>query len=265
MSFLVMFHNEKLYVQKRHSRFKVELRSSVSYFFKVSLVACSCIGLIWCGKNLYNPVRFPIRYVKILGNGSDAAHAALREALKPFEKNKLFYINLKALTTQIKQWTWVERVTLWHLLPGTLVIRLYTRIPIAIFQPSAPHNNRSPQLLDKTGYAFDAPEHTIIKDLPILVGTDEQRSQLIQGYYALDALLKSHTLRIAQIHLDPENRYSVTLTNGIQLLLGHLMPYIQLQKLLDAHPNILQQAHKIALLDLRYPTGMAVTWRESTV
>jgi cell division protein FtsQ len=258
-----MLQNRKFYVRNSYQRLNRGYQLVGAYFFKLSLVIFSVVSTVWIGQSLYNPSFFPVRYIKIIGNGSEQAKAAVKKAIEPFETKGLFRINFQTLEAQSKQWTWMERMRVWRIVPGVLMIQLRTRVPVAIFQSDTIPPEQCTQWLDRTGYLFDVVPYITVTHLPKLIGSREQLHHLLQCYQALEALLKPQSLQIASIYLDPAARCCVVLTNGIRLLLGHLDPYKKIQQLFDVHPSVLHQADKIEQLDLRYPTGMAVTWRES--
>jgi cell division septal protein FtsQ len=231
----------------------------------LAIAVFSVVGLMWYVQRLYTSPLCAIRYVHILGNDSKQVKNTLQKTVAPLSGNGLFQISAKALESELKGWDCVERITLWRIFPCLLIIRVYTRVPIAIFQSDVTTVDQPTQWLDKTGFIFTSAPQITIKQLPRLIGSKEQATHLLRRYQALDALLKNQALQVDIIRLDTENRCYIELSNGIRLLFGHLDPCKQLQKLLHAHPFVLHQADKIAALDLRYSTGMAITWRESTI
>ena len=257
-----MLHNGKFFIHKPRKSFQLIRRLALKHFLKLWLVVLVTITGIGLGQKFS---WFPIRYVKIVGSNSAELNTALRQTIKPLMQDSAQPINFSMLESRLKQWTCVERITLWSILPYTLIIHLNVREPVAIFQSNDKTSDQCDQWIDRSGFLFNSSSYTAKTPLPKLIGSREQSNQLLEYYQGLGGLLKSQSLRIATVHLDTENRCSVMLTNGIELLLGHFDPIKQMQQLIENHAFALHQPNKIAKLDLRYPSGMAVTFRETSL
>lgn len=135
--------------------------------------------------------------------------------------------------------------------------------PVAMLEYATEGQGTDKYYFNQNGNCFKATENELALNLPTLVGDPEKSHALWKQYNTLNQYLRPYQLNIAVLNLASISRCHVKLSNGIQLFFLHTNLMAQLQRLLDLHPELLHQPEKIAVLDLRYPDGIAITWHEN--
>ena len=87
---------------------------------------------------------------------------------------------------------------------------------------------------------------------------------MLQQYQAIAKLLRKYDLEVASLTKSHHHRWMVELTNGWQINVGkgQLMEKMQrFAMLLKNQP--LAHRNDIAVIDMRYPNGVAIKWLEN--
>jgi cell division protein FtsQ len=231
-------------------------------FFKFSLTVFGVVGMIWFYQTLCSLPQFSIHNIEIMGNFSDKTKQTLQENIQSVTKEGLLRCNTRTLRTHLlKRKPWIKNIIIHRKLPGTLVIHIQPRSPAAVFK-SPDQNNL--QWIDASGKCFTLVDSIPIAHIPTIIGPMEKLFELFQWYKTISALLTPQALQMNTLALRDNDCCVISLTNGIELLLGRQNPCKQLKQTLNSYPFVLHQPDRIASIDLRYSNGMAITLRESS-
>lgn len=108
----------------------------------------------------------------------------------------------------------------------------------------------SPENLDGVG-------HLVKLDGPV-----RQRLKLLEIMRGINAALVDRSLALAEFQVNERESWTIKLTTGLVILLGRDGQLDKLQRFLRTLPLLQQeQVAAMALVDLRYPNGYAVSWQ----
>src|SRR5262249_17841591 len=143
-----------------------------------------------------------------------------------------FMLNVTKMRGAIQAVPWVDQVEIQRLWPDTLKIRISSQIPIARWGQNALINDRL--------QIFTPPANTIPKDLPVLSGPEKYVSIATHYYVQLQAQLKSINLSIAALNLNARQSLRLTLSNGIEIILGQEQIMQRCHRLIHLYPRIIR-------------------------
>ena len=134
--------------------------------------------------------------------------------------------------------------------------KLVEKKPIAVWGNS---------LMTADGQLFN--EGSIPTDLnvPHLDGPIEQQNEVLQVYEKLSKILSSYSLNASGLQLRENQTWVLSLVNGTKIYLGKKELEARLLRFCKAYPAVFaEKADQLASVDLRYPRGMAVQWKQQT-
>ena len=101
-------------------------------------------------------------------------------------------------------------------------------------------------------------------DLPVLESIDARGETLLARYRQFSAHLASSGLQIVGLYADRGRSYTVYLKDAPRLILGRHSHGARLDRFLAAYgSDFVRRGEQIAYVDLRYPDGFAVRWKEA--
>ncbi|MCT7654924.1 cell division protein FtsQ/DivIB [Oceanimonas sp. NS1] len=152
---------------------------------------------------------------------------------------------------QLQALPWVYSASVRKQWPDTL--RVYI-----VEQPVAAFWNEQ-DLVNRHGEVFHADRGEL--ELVSLSGPDEEAPRVLEEYQRLRMLLGEQGYRISRVHLTPRFSWELTLSDGVRLILGRDDIEARLQRFVNVYPGIAGR-ERVAYLDLRYDTGLAVGWKQ---
>ncbi len=198
---------------------------------------------------------FTVQSVLIQGEFHNWQAHAIREALLPHVQGDFFRVDLAQARAAVLQMPWVREATLRRSWPNQINVSIVEQLAISRW------NNQL--FLNDEGVAFS---HPYIKDehLPDLSGIDQHKRLVLQRYLQLKETMHLVGIEITGLHLDARDSWRLDCQGDVSILLGKNDFDIRLQRLLDIYQShLIDQWHKIAVVDLRYSSGFAVRWKES--
>ena len=116
--------------------------------------------------------------------------------------------------------------------------------------------------LNHEGEVFAATADPLYQDLPLLIGPDGAEGSLMRRYQALAGLLEPTGLQISELSLDPLGQVAVRFDSGLSLLLGAKDISHRVTRFKRLWEEELP-AQTVAIVDLRYEYGAAVTFSDT--
>lgn len=100
-------------------------------------------------------------------------------------------------------------------------------------------------------------------DIPKLKGPQSQQLEVLQVYEKLSKILSSYGLNAAGLYLRDNQSWVLLLNHGVKIYLGKKELEERLLRFCKAYPAVFaEKADQLAGVDLRYPRGMAVQWKQ---
>lgn len=226
------------------------------FVFIYGLLAILLISLGWVAFRYLGPTELPINNVKISGDLPHVTRAQLEQVIIPFVQADFFTINVNELRQNLLQFPWIKTAVVSRVWPGTLSIYL------AEYKPLARWNKLG--LMSQQGDVFFPDPKTLPPDLPQLAGPEQQAKSVFKQYQICKQLLRTLQLQVTRLQLTDRGAWTLSLDNGMQLLLGTRDPIDHLNRFVSVYNGVFGSAKLQAQqVDLRYPNGMAVKWRKA--
>jgi cell division protein FtsQ len=164
-------------------------------------------------------------------------------------------VNLSALKQQLQEHPWVSRVMIERQWPSHLKIDITEEVPIARWGDQA--------FLNILGESLHIDDNSHLNKLPLLTAEYGNSTDIMEQYQQLSALLIPTGLTLTELKLDSLGVWHVETNRGIQLIIGRDGISKKIRRLVKVWESGLNsQSDNIKAIDLRYPNGLAVAWRE---
>ncbi|TLX57451.1 cell division protein FtsQ [Stutzerimonas nosocomialis] len=197
----------------------------------------------------------PIAKVSVQGELGYVSQQAIQRRIAPFVEASFFTVDLKAMRHDLEQMPWIAHAEVRRVWPDQVMVRLDEQLPIARWGEEA--------LLNNKGEAFAPNELANYEHLPQLQGPKRAQQRVMQQYQMLSQMLRPMGFSITRLELRERGSWFLTTGQGIELLLGRDHVVEKVRRFITIYDTALkQQSENIARIDLRYPNGLAVAWRE---
>jgi len=219
------------------------------------LTACA---LFLAARSVYlyvaDPERFPINTVKIAATYHHITHKQLEVILEKYNQYSFFSLPVSRLQKELDEMEWSDNAQIERLWPDSLKIKLVEKTPIATW------NNA---MLSDTGEVFNEGGVETEDSLPHLSGPNNQHQEVLQVYQKMSKILTMYGLHAAGLKWRKNAAWELVLSNGVQLRLGKQDLEMRVHRFCKAWPAVFaEKPDQLAIVDLRYPRGMAVQWKK---
>ena len=200
----------------------------------------------------------PIKHVRIGGEFQHISKDELKTLLEPLVDVGFFDANVQQIQESLAQLVWVESATVNRVWSDTLVIKIKEKHPFVRWGDTALLNNRGDIIQPKEIEPFE--------NLPILYGVEGQEVKSLEIMKGVNTALSDHEMSMEEFSINNRWAWKIKLTTGLEILLGRNDQLKKLQRFLKTL-TVLKQEHidAMAVVDLRYPNGYAVSWKPGTV
>jgi cell division protein FtsQ len=197
----------------------------------------------------------PIARVSVQGDLHYVSRQAVAERVAPFVDASFFSVDLATMRRELEQMPWIAEAEVRRVWPDQVLIRLEEQLPVARWGDEA--------LLNNQGVAFAPGELGGYEQLPTLWGPQRAQQQIMQQYQMLSQLLRPLDFTVARLELRERGSWFLTTGQGLELLLGRDHVVEKMRRFVSVYEKALKEHNtNIARVDLRYPNGLAVAWRE---
>jgi cell division protein FtsQ len=99
-----------------------------------------------------------------------------------------------------------------------------------------------------------------------LQGINAERNLVLNNYRHMSELIAGLGLSVRSLALSERQAWDLTLSNGIQVVLGKDNVYQRLQRFINVYPQVIGvRSSEVNYVDMRYPNGMAVSFKQTPV
>ena len=196
----------------------------------------------------------PMSYVRVEGTIWNLEMEAFEKAMKPYVRGGYFAVDMEAIESEAKAFSWIDKVRVARGWPDTLIIHIEEQKPVARWDKDS--------LLNDRGESFTPP--SVINDphLPRLSGPEGQEKLVLGTLRALSAKLEPRRLSVTALSLSKRRSWVAEIENGIEVIFGRQDPLVAMERLLTLLPHLGEnRMTEMQKLDLRYPNGFSVVWR----
>lgn len=220
------------------------------YTWAIALIA-ALIFLVCLFLKINSPQTLPINKVVIV-NTPRKYQSTVEKAVRPLLDEGFFKVNVSVIQKTLEQYPWVSQVQVQRVWPHQLSIIVKPQKIIARWN----HQH----VLNNYGEVFSQGEVVFTKQLPILQGPANSQLKMLGYYQKANQLLKLINLSVVKMTLNADNDWQLRLNNDLVVKLGHNQRLTRLQHFVKVYPKVFAGKQAISV-DLRYPSGMAVDWK----
>jgi cell division protein FtsQ len=204
-------------------------------------------------------VNRPVTHVQVNDDFVHLNAAQVARAADVANGTRLFDLDLDAIRTRVEALPWVAHAQVGREWPDAVTISLQERTPVARW------GERS--LLDSEGHVFTPPDgdqtYARSNALPLLAGPEGRVDDVQLAYRQLSAKLADGPFALDGLRLDARGEWTAHTRSGIELRLGQEDPVAQAALINGSVARSLTpRMDAVAYVDLRYPNGYAVGWRQ---
>jgi len=215
-------------------------------------------GALSMGDRILPLIDRPISKIMVRGELSPASQQLVEQLVAPYAGSSFFEADMSGLRAALEQMPWISQAEVRRVWPDRVQVSLEEQLPIARWGEAA--------LLNNSGAAFTPRDREEYRHLPLLQGPQRAQQQVMQQYQMLSQMLRPLGFSIARLELRERGSWFVTTAQGIELLLGRDHQVEKVQRFVAIYNKVLKdKLASIASVDLRYPNGLAVAWREAAV
>lgn len=200
----------------------------------------------------------PIEAIVVKGERRFTSNEEIRSAMEGLLRSSFFKVDVNKVQKSLEALPWVYQASVRREWPAKFKVFLKEQEPIA-------HWNGS-EWLNKQGDIFNAPDVKYDKALtllPYLYGENVAVKEVLTAYRQINQLLQIYGFNINSLSFNSRHAWRLTLSNGIVLNLGREDRMTRVQRFIDLYPKLEQAKMPINIVDLRYDTGLAVSWKNT--
>ncbi|HAU1191129.1 TPA: cell division protein FtsQ/DivIB [Legionella pneumophila] len=198
--------------------------------------------------------RFPITTIKVAATYEHITHKELENVLAKYLDASFFLLSVKGLQNELNSMSWIDTAYVERVWPDTLKIKLTEKKPVAIWGNA---------LMTRDGKLFNQGSVPSDLDIPKLKGPQSQQLEVLQVYEKLSKILSSYGLNASGLYLRDNQSWVLLLNHNVKIYLGKKELEERLLRFCKAYPAVFaEKADQLAGVDLRYPRGMAVQWKQ---
>ncbi|CZI68487.1 TPA: FtsQ-type POTRA domain-containing protein [Legionella pneumophila] len=198
--------------------------------------------------------RFPITTIKVAATYEHITHKELENVLAKYLDASFFLLSVKGLQNELNSMSWIDTAYVERVWPDTLKIKLTEKKPVAIWGDA---------LMTRDGKLFNQGSVPSDLDIPKLKGPQSQQLEVLQVYEKLSKILSSYGLNASGLYLRDNQSWVLLLNHSVKIYLGKKELEERLLRFCKAYPAVFaEKADQLAGVDLRYPRGMAVQWKQ---
>lgn len=226
-----------------------------------SVVLVTAIGLVAGGGHLFwtwlqRPDVMPLSRIAIDGELEHLRRDQLEAVVAMAIWGNYFTVDIDAVREAADSLPWVAGAAVRRVWPDTLVIRVQERTPFARWGSTA--------LVNAKGKVFRPSSLEGINDLPQLGGPDEQGLAVVQKYRELVPQFEALGWKIHDLRLDDRGGWWLGFADGLEIVLGNEALDVRLERALRILRILGPDAVRLARVDARYTSGLAVRWKPET-
>jgi cell division protein FtsQ len=222
----------------------------MAWLLALALVLLPVVAVIrgWVGAE-----RWPLRTVLVNGQLTRVTDAQIVSAVYPHAQRGFFAVRLEDAQGAVARLPWIEHAEVRKQWPDKLVVTVVEHRPFAWWGRD--------RLLSERGVIIAAKGVAAPKGLPRFDGPEARSGDLVRLYNEARAMFAAGGLDVRTLAIDDRGSWSMTLSNGAEVLLGRDDARLRLQRFARLLPQFpAQNDRTLKRADLRYTNGFALSW-----
>jgi len=233
------------------------LTSAFSSLSTVLLLAVLALVIYGAGL-LYKQIDKPLTNVMIGGNFTFLETAELSELVVKEIDGGFLSTDLSRLGDVLREHPWVDEVSVRREWPSILKVEVIEEVPIARWGEKGFLNRLGEELLIENNSHLGA--------LPVLRADFGSSRDMMENYQLMAELLIPTGLKIAELKRDSLGVWFIDTATGVRLVIGRDQVSEKIRRFTTVWAaGLSQQLKHIKTIDLRYPNGLAVAWKDGAL
>jgi cell division protein FtsQ len=208
----------------------------------------------WGTGEVLNAMDRQVMAVDITSNLVGENRVALERSAGQWVGRSFFATDLSDVKNQLEQRPWVESAAVRRVWPDRLAIEIREKKPLAYWSDG--------RLVSRSGEVFAPSNPEVAGKLPLLSGPDERVMEVIRMARTMSDTLAEHSLGFAGLSLEQRGAWTLTLSNGIEVVLGRDQVTERFERFVTVYQErLVSRASDVKRVDARYSNGVAVKWK----
>ena len=234
------------------------LSDGIAEKFLRLLMVTVFVAAIFGADFIYKQIDTPLSKIMVGGNFNHLEEQELAELVNMEIDGGFLSMNLNQLRQELQSHPWIHQVSVRREWPSTLKVEVIEEVPIARWGKKG--------FLNRLGDQLSLPENSNLKSLPVLEADFGSSQDMIAQYLLLAELLAPTDLRLTELQRDAVGAWQIETAAGVRIVLGRDQIIEKIRRLIVVWGSGLDiQLNNIATIDLRYPNGLAVSWRDQDI
>ncbi|MGB2359790.1 MAG: cell division protein FtsQ/DivIB [Porticoccaceae bacterium] len=242
------------------NRSQPEVSSSDGLMEKLSrlIMLALFVTVLYGGKLVFDQLDKPLTQVMVGGDFNYMQRQDLAQLVSAEMEGGFLTVDLNHLREVLQDHAWVDHVSIRRQWPSTLRVEVIEQVPIARWGEEG--------FLNRLGVELSIADNSTLQSLPVLRADYGTSAEMMQHYQLLTELLLPTGLKLIEMQRDHMGAWRVLTDKGVELVLGREQIGEKIKRLaLVWESGLNQQVKEIKTIDLRYPNGLAVAWRDGTL
>ena len=201
----------------------------------------------------------PVEHIVVTGELEHTKTEALEEMVRPALEGGFLNADLERVRAQLQSLPWVYEVSVRRRWPNALELHVVEQLPIARWGKDG--------FLNHEGAVFQSiDDDRQWSNLPLLRGPEGAAKKLMSIYQQFVEILSPHELFVEELAIDDRGQVEARLKGDTNLLLGSER-YVEerLRRFVAIYrTELVAQRESLARVDLRYPNGLAIGFRDAS-
>ena len=234
------------------------LSDGIAEKFLRLLMVTVFVAAIFGADFIYKQIDTPLSKIMVGGNFNHLEEQELAELVNMEIDGGFLSMNLNQLRQELQSHPWIHQVSVRREWPSTLKVEVIEEVPIARWGKKG--------FLNRLGDQLSLPENSNLNSLPVLEADFGSSQDMIAQYLLLAELLAPTDLRLTELQRDAVGAWQIETAAGVRIVLGRDQIIEKIRRLIVVWGSGLDiQLNNIATIDLRYPNGLAVSWRDQDI
>jgi cell division protein FtsQ len=234
------------------------LSDGIAEKFLRLLMVTVFVAAIFGADFIYKQIDTPLSKIMVGGNFNHLEEQELAELVNMEIDGGFLSMNLNKLRQELQSHPWIHQVSVRREWPSTLKVEVIEEVPIARWGKKG--------FLNRLGDQLSLPENSNLNSLPVLEADFGSSQDMIAQYLLLAELLTPTDLRLTELQRDAVGAWQIETASGVRIVLGRDQIIEKIRRLIVVWGSGLDvQLNNIATIDLRYPNGLAVSWRDQDI
>ncbi len=241
--------------------------------YLLSVVLCFFMLTLFGIDYVLQPQRFPTKHIDVIGNLANTSSSQVVAAVAKVSANNILRVDIAKAAEAAQSLPWVEGATIRRVWPDTLQVQVNERVIRARWNEN--------EFLDQIGTPFSLPDFHDT-ELPSLIGPHDSAQAVLAAYVDWNRSLASVGLEIRSIKLTERGSWEMLVsqtinadgyagyddqaisTSSLKVIVGSGNIVKSIERFFKVYSEVFEPVHdEVAIIDLRYPDGVSVTWKNA--